>query len=94
MIFDIENTRNDPGKAKVNPPPIKVQGGLGFLYYVSEAIALKVFAEGNMTFSDNLDLVENGSRNDYYYNFGVGINYYFGRKKINEETINPELIQE
>ncbi len=92
MMFDLDENGN--GIEKVNPPPLKIQGGLGMLFYVSEKIALKAFAESNLTFSDNLDLVERGDRNDYYYNFGIGFNYYFGRKKINEETINPELIEE
>jgi len=94
MMFDVEDTRNNPNSSKVNPPPKKIQGGLGLLFFVSESIAIKAFAESNLTFSDNLDLVENGKRDDYYYNFGVGVNYYFGRKKINEEIINPELIEE
>lgn len=94
MMFDIENTSGDPDNSKVNPPPKKVQGGLGLMFFLSEKVALKAFAEGNLTFSDNLDLVENGKRNDYYYNFGVGLNYYFGRKKIEQEIVNPELIEE
>lgn len=93
-MFDIEDTRNDPDKTKVDPPPKKLQGGLGFLFYVSESVGIKAFAESNLTFSDNIDGVERGNRNDYYYNFGIGINYYFGRKKIDEETINPELNEE
>ncbi len=94
MMFDIEDTSGDPDNSKVNPPPKKVQGGLGLMFFLSEKVALKAFAEGNLTFSDNLDLVENGKRNDYYYNFGVGLNYYFGRKKIEQEIVNPELIEE
>jgi len=94
MLYDIEDSRNDPSKVKVDPPPMKIQGGLGLLFYASETIGIKAFAEGNLTFSDNVDLVESGKRDDYYYNFGIGINYYFGRKKIDKEIINPELIDE
>jgi len=94
MMFDVEDSRNNPDKDKVNPPPKKIQGGLGVLFYVSESVGIKAYAEGNLTFSDNLDGVENGSRNDYYYNFGIGINYYFGREKIDQEIVNPELIEE
>ncbi len=91
MMFDIEDSRNNPDKSKVNPPPKKIQGGLGVLFYVSDAVGIKAYAESNMTFSDNLDLVENGKRDDYYYNFGIGINYYFGREKLEKEIVNPEL---
>jgi len=94
MLYDIEDSRNDPSKVKVDPPPMKIQGGLGLLFYVSETIGIKAFAEGNLTFSDNVDLVESGKRDDYYYNFGIGINYYFGQKKIDKKIINPELIDE
>jgi len=92
IMFDLDKRGN--AIPTVSPPPKKVQVGLGFLYYLSDSIGLKIFAENNLTFSDNLDLVESGSRDDFYYNFGVGINYYFGRKKINNEIINPELIKE
>ncbi len=94
IMFDIEESHNNPNKTKVNPPPKKIQGGLGLLFYVSESFGIKAFAESNLTFSDNLEGVERGNKNDYYYNFGIGFNYYFGRKKIDDEIINPELNEE
>lgn len=72
-------------------PSLKIQGGLGIMYYVSQNIALKAFAESNLVFSDTVENVQNGKRDDYYLNFGIGINYSFGRKKIKNDIINPEL---
>ncbi len=92
IMFDLDKKGNRT--PTVYPPPKKVQVGLSFMYYASQSVGIKMFAESNLTFSDNLDLVENGKRDDYYLNFGLGINYYFGRKKIKEEIMNPELIEE
>lgn len=55
----------------------KAQYGLGLQYYISPRISLKAFAEHNIGFTDKLDGIVQGKRNDFYYNFGVGINYYF-----------------
>jgi len=55
----------------------KIQYGLGLQYFISEKFGLKVFAEHNILFDDKLDNLVNGKRDDYYYNFGIGLNYYF-----------------
>jgi len=52
-------------------------------YVVSSHIGIKVFAEYNVNFSDNLDLAKVGVRGDNYYKFGIGLNYYFGNKHKN-----------
>tara|TARA_R110000787_G_scaffold81036_2_gene175868 strand:+ start:24795 stop:26216 length:1422 start_codon:yes stop_codon:yes gene_type:complete len=72
-------------------PSLKIQGGIGIMYYISQTMAIKAFAESNLIFSDTVEYVENGKRDDYYLNFGIGINYSFGRKKIKNKIINPEL---
>lgn len=57
----------------------KVQYGVGLEYMLEDHIGLKAFAEHHLTFSDELDFVKQGRRDDFYFHFGVGINFYFGR---------------
>lgn len=59
----------------------KLQFGLGVNMQASDKLAVRVFAENNITFSDKVDGIVNGKRDDFYYNFGVGINYFFGSNK-------------
>ncbi|PIQ17871.1 MAG: hypothetical protein COW66_09445 [Flavobacteriaceae bacterium CG18_big_fil_WC_8_21_14_2_50_34_36] len=65
----------------------KAQFGVGLQYFVSPRVGIKMFAEQNIVFSDNLDRVIQGKRDDFYYNFGVGLNYYFNFKR-NTNTDN------
>lgn len=55
----------------------KFQYGLGLEYLVSNKFGVRVFGEHNLTFSDEVDYLIHGKRDDYYYRFGAGINYYF-----------------
>lgn len=59
----------------------KIQYGGGLEYMASDRIGLKLFAEQNINFSDNIDYVVAGTRDDYYYKFGLGLTYYFSKKK-------------
>lgn len=59
----------------------KVQYGLGVEYMVTKDLGLKAFAEHNLALNDELDYVINGKRNDYYFNFGIGVNFYLGSSK-------------
>lgn len=59
----------------------KVQYGAGLEYLVSDRIGIKMYGEHNLNFSDNIDYLERGTRDDYYYRFGVGLTYYFTNKK-------------
>lgn len=52
--------------------------GLGLEYAVSDRISFTANAEMSTPFTDKLDDVINGRRDDYFYNFGVGLNYHFG----------------
>jgi curli production assembly/transport component CsgG len=56
----------------------KVQYGAGIEYFISDNIGLKIFGDHNLTFSDEVDYMVNGKRDDFYFNFGAGINFYFG----------------
>ncbi len=73
--------KNDESLPDFKPSP-KLQGGVGIMYTISPTLTLKGFAESNLVFSDTVDYFENGKRDDYFLNFGIGINYSFGRKKI------------
>jgi curli production assembly/transport component CsgG len=55
--------------------------GAGVEYAVSDRISFTLSADWTTPFTDRLDDVLNGRRDDYFYNFGVGLNYHFGSKK-------------
>ena len=59
----------------------KVQFGAGVEYLVSNSIGVKLFGEYDINFSDNLDYLVAGVRDDYYYKFGLGVTYYFSSNK-------------
>ena len=59
----------------------KAQVGVGVTYFLSRRWGIKAFAEYDFVFNDNVDYLVNGRRDDQYYNFGLGINYYFNFKK-------------
>lgn len=65
-----------PEGASVSFP--KLQYGVGIEYMLSDKIGLKAFGEHHLTFSDELDFISQGKRDDFYFHFGVGINFYFG----------------
>lgn len=58
----------------------KVQGGGGFELLVTESIGIKLFAEYNYLFTDELDGIISGEANDVYWRAAFGINFYFGKK--------------
>ena len=58
-----------------------MQLGVGVEYHLTQQWGLMLFGEQNIMFSDDLDMLVQGKRNDYYYNFGFGINYYFNTKR-------------
>lgn len=59
----------------------KFQYGAGLEYLPTNNVGIKIFGEQNLMFSDNLDGMINGKRNDHYWRVGVGLNFYFGRPK-------------
>ncbi|WP_442846409.1 CsgG/HfaB family protein [Leeuwenhoekiella sp. H156] len=60
-----------------NQTDAKVQYGAGLEYALSPRVGLRLWAEHDITFTDKLDNLINGKRDDYYFNFGVGLKYYF-----------------
>ncbi|MDT0293152.1 CsgG/HfaB family protein [Mesonia ostreae] len=72
VVYNIENSTEQKTDTF-----LKMQYGAGLKYYLSQRLGLKLFAEHNISFSDQLDSMVNGKRNDFYYNFGLGLDYYF-----------------
>lgn len=85
-VFEIHSP--DIGQSKKVATP-KVQLGAGLNLQVSNKIDFRIFGESNFTFSDQIDEVINGKRDDFYYTFGAGIKYKFGENKSNSK-INSE----
>ncbi|PKD19615.1 hypothetical protein APR41_03135 [Salegentibacter salinarum] len=61
----------------------KLQYGLGMEYLITDNLGLKGFATHNITLSDELDYTINGTRDDHYFNFGIGVNFYLGKSNNN-----------
>ncbi|KAF2508336.1 hypothetical protein EYY60_14495 [Flavobacterium zhairuonense] len=58
----------------------KVQFGAGVEYLVSPHVGIKMYGEFNAAFSDNVDHMVAGVRDDYFYRIGLGMTYYFPKK--------------
>lgn len=85
--------QNEQSTKKITSP--KFQLGAGLNYRASDRIDVRVFAESHFTFTDELDGIISGNRDDFYYNFGLGLKFKFGGRtmstKVNsEEPITPE----
>jgi len=57
----------------------KTQYGLGFEYLPVDYLGLRIYGEQNILFTDELDGLIQGKRDDYFWRFGVGINFYLGQ---------------
>ena len=53
--------------------------GGGLEYLPTKNIGIKIFAEQNMLFTDDLEGLEQGKWNDFYWRIGLGINFYLGK---------------
>ncbi|PHR14822.1 MAG: hypothetical protein COA40_01210 [Aequorivita sp.] len=76
VIIALLDPRND-NAFDTGEPFFKVQYGVGFEYFISKKFGIKLFGEHNLVFTDKLEKAVQGKRNDFYYNIGVGLNYYF-----------------
>ncbi len=70
----------ESGGYKLGETFFKLQYGGGIQYFISERWGMKLFAEHNRSFSDEVDKVVNGKRKDDYLTFGIGLDYYFNFK--------------
>ncbi|MDT0689560.1 CsgG/HfaB family protein [Salegentibacter sp. F188] len=57
---------------------LKFQYGIGAEYLLNDKLGLKIFAQHNLAFDDEVDYLINGKRNDQFFNFGIGVNFYLG----------------
>lgn len=60
--------------------------GAGLEYDVSDRVSFELNGEWNVTFSDKIDNLPHGRRDDYYYTFSLGLNYHFGSVKSKFKT--------
>ena len=75
-IFDIRTP--DPNLTE-DTSGLNLQYGLSLKYNVNPKLSVLLSAENNHTTSDALDNVVNGIREDYYYNFSLGLEWRFGK---------------
>ncbi|WP_194852223.1 CsgG/HfaB family protein [Nonlabens antarcticus] len=71
-----------------NTIDFKAQAGIGLEYLVSPSVGIKVYGDYNAVFSDEMDGIVSGKRDDQYYKFGAGINVYFGNNQAKENSPN------
>ncbi|WP_144667077.1 CsgG/HfaB family protein [Dokdonia sp. Hel_I_53] len=68
----------------------KLQYGVGLQYKFSPKLSFTAFAEHNILLNDNIDFIDQGRRNDFYYNFGFGLRYGLNfkskKKKLKQEN--------
>lgn len=84
VLVLLENV--DSEELKKNDAFFNTKIGFGLEYAISERISLTMNGDYNLTFSDKIDGAINGKRDDFYFNFGVGLNYHFGR--LGKQNIN------
>lgn len=58
----------------------KAQWGFGFEFFPTRILSMRLFGERNFTFTDDLDGLTRGTRNDYFWRFGLGLNFYFRKR--------------
>ena len=75
-IFDIRSS--DPNLTE-DTSGMNFQYGLALKYNVNPKLSVFLSAENNHTTSDAIDNVVNGVRDDYYYNFSLGLEWRFGK---------------
>lgn len=57
----------------------KFQYGAGIEYLISDRIGIFASASQNLALDDELDGIAQGKRDDQYFNFSLGLNWYFGK---------------
>ena len=69
---------------------LKFQYGVGLEYLLTDKLGLTLFAEHNIAFTDELDNVISGKRDDHFYRAGLGLNFFLSPPKY-ESTRDREL---
>lgn len=74
MVTENINNRFDFSSKKF----AKSQIGMGFEYILNNTVGIKASMDYNYVFSDDLDRMEQGKYNDFYWRANIGLNIYFG----------------
>lgn len=71
----------------------KIQGGIGIEYVVVEGLGVKLMAEYNQAFSNELEGLIVPGKDESFLRVGLGVNIYFGGEKRKEQLLkNIETI--
>ncbi len=76
ILFGLEDDKT-PSNAQSSF--FKLQYGIGLDYFINEKLSFKIFGEHSLLLSDELDYRINGKRNDFIYNFGIGVSFHLGK---------------
>ncbi len=77
FLFEVADPDIGPDTENLESNFFKFQYGAGLHYFFNSRLGTKIFAEHNLVINDKLDNLIHGKRNDYYFNFGIGLNIYF-----------------
>ncbi len=72
----------------------KLQYGAGIEYLVSDHVGVSLQATHNLVLGDKLDTVTQGKRDDQYFNFGLGLNWYFKKPLKMEKELRKQKRRE
>lgn len=77
-----------------NETAFKAQGGIGIEQILADRLGVKLFADYNYVFTDELDRVVFGDSDDVYWRIGLGLNFYFGGNQKKEKLLEgiPTII--
>lgn len=77
FLIEIDNLLDDNSQENLNSEFFSFRYGAGLHYFLTPRTGIKLYGEHNMVLDDKLDKLEHGKRNDFYFNFGLGLNFYF-----------------
>lgn len=77
LIYELEDLEDSEVRSNLYG---KLQAGAGVSFRLSNTLNLALIAENNFAFTDALEGVVNGKRDDFYYNFGIRLHFKFGRR--------------
>ncbi|OED36115.1 hypothetical protein AB832_05785 [Flavobacteriaceae bacterium (ex Bugula neritina AB1)] len=72
----------------------KLQYGGGIEYLISDIIGVSLQTTHNLVLGDKLDTVTQGKRDDQYFNFGLGLNWYFKNPLKMEKELRKQKRKE
>ena len=85
LITQNENTAFD----FVNVYP-KAHVGAGLEYLITKNVGIRASLDYHFIFSDEIDNMEQGKFNDFYWRGNIGVNFYFGKPLQGRRKFNTE----